>query len=112
GCRGGRGPPDAGDRSCGGGDSAAADSPVTPAAVAISCVRTGPVVEPQVPPSDRYYVGYGHCLLVGAGSGALDEAAEEAIAEGRSGGNGGPSTIKDSGGARARARIREKNRTR
>ncbi|CAM9642986.1 unnamed protein product, partial [Ectocarpus sp. 13 AM-2016] len=112
GCRGGRGPPDAGDSSGGGGDSAAADSPVTPAAVAISCVRTGAVVESPVPPSDRYYVGYGHCLLVGAGSGALDEAAEEAITEGRSCGNGGLSTIKDSGGARARARIREKNRTR
>ncbi|CAN0025105.1 unnamed protein product, partial [Ectocarpus sp. 12 AP-2014] len=112
GCRDGRGPPDAGDSSGGGGDSAAADSCVTPAAVAICCVRAGPVVESQVLPSDRYYVGYGHCLLVGAGSGALDEAAEEAIAGGRSGGYGGPSTIKDSGGARARARIREKNRTR
>ncbi|CAM9144978.1 unnamed protein product [Ectocarpus sp. 6 AP-2014] len=111
-CRGGRGPPDAGDSSGGGGDSAAADSPVTPAALAVACVRAGPVVESQALLSDRYYVGYGHCLLVGAGSGALDEAAEDAIAEGRSGGNGGPSTIKDFGGARARVRIREKDRTR
>ncbi|CAM9320186.1 unnamed protein product [Ectocarpus sp. 4 AP-2014] len=112
GCRGGRGPPDAGGSSGGGGDVAAADSPVTPAVLAISCVRAGPAVESQVLLSDRYYVGYGHCLLVGAGSGALDEAAEEAVAEGRSSGNGGSSTIKDFGGARARARIREKNRTR
>lgn len=112
GYRGGRGPPDAGGSSGGGGDGGAADIPATPAALTISCVRAGPAVESQALPSDRYYVAYGHCLLVGAGSGALDEAAEEAAAEGRSGGNGGPSTIKDFGGATARARIRGMNRTR
>lgn len=113
GYRGGGGPPDVDGSSGGGGDSAAAiDIPATPAALASSYVRDGPAVESHALPSDRYYVAYGHCLLVGAGSGALDEAAEEAAAAGCSGGNGGPLTIKDFGGARARVRIRGKNRTR
>lgn len=70
-------------------------------------------VKPPSPPSERYYVAYGHCLLAGAGTGARDEATEAAAtAVGQCDGILGPSKIGDFGSVSSRARTSARRRTR
>lgn len=60
----------------------------------------------QTSPPEKYFIAFGHCLLAGAGTGASDEAAEEAATA------GGYSCAADFGGASDRARVTSKKRAR
>ncbi|CAM9980812.1 unnamed protein product [Pylaiella littoralis] len=86
-------------------------SPGAPAVTAALAMNSA--VKPPSPPSERYYVAYGHCLLAGAGTGARDEATEAAAtAVGQCDGILGPSKIGDFGSVSSRARTSARRRTR
>lgn len=74
-------------------------------AVAATSATAAPAAGSQTSPPESYFIAYGHCLLAGAGTGARDEAEEEASTWGRS-------CAGDFGGASGRARVSKKRRAR